>query len=503
MELQISKSNRVPVYQQIRYQIREQILTGILHEGFALPPERKLAEQLGINRTTVLRAYQELKSEGLISAHVGQGTQVLPQQTPQSANAGAGVYPILWNQHMNPHHSAVGQDIIKEILAAGSREGVLSLAAGMPDPELVPVQQFSELLAGVSPEKWSRCFSHSAVEGDTRLRQLLATLLEERDIRVGPREIMVLSGSQQGVDYAARTFVSPGDVVVMEDPTYLGALNIFREAGARVIGVPIDQEGMRMDVLENVMSRYRPRIIYTLPTFQNPSGCVMSLERRMKLLDLSYKYMVPIIEDDPYGELRYEGQAIPSLCALDKQGYVIYLSTFSKVLFMGARLGWVVAPRQVIDRFAQLKQLTDLHASSVSQLLMREYLEYGDYTSHRKRVRAAYEKRRNVMDKVLREMAPAGLCWQVPLGGLYIWCQLPKGVRHDHLMEQAARHGVAYVPGTAFSSTGDTDDFARLTFARLPECHVEEATRRFTAAVVASMCMNQVPVSVAFNRPMV
>lgn len=503
MELQIKQGGGVPVYQQIRNQIREQILSGVLGEGFALPPERRLAEQLGINRTTVFRAYQELKSDGLISAHVGRGTLVLAKSIQEQGPASRAVYPVLWNQYMNPQPSTQAQDIIKEILTVASKPGVLSLAAGMPDPALVPAQLFSEILCGISPQTLSDCFSHSSVEGDPLLRQQLVDLMEERDIRIPVREVMVLSGSQQGLDYAARTFVSPGDVVVVEEPTYLGALNIFRAAGARVISVPIDGEGMRTDVLENVLSRYNPRLIYTLPTFQNPSGTVMSLERRLALLELSYRYMVPILEDDPYGELRYDGLPIPPLKALDRHGYVIYLSTFSKVLFMGARLGWVVAPGPVIDRFAQLKQLTDLHASSVSQLLMKRYLESGDYPHHRERVRLAYKARRDTMDQVLRSAAASGLRWQVPLGGFYIWCALPADISGENLLVHAMQRGVAYVPGAAFSSTGDTDNYVRLTFARLSEEEIARGTERFVAAVRGCMEKSISQIAVPQRQPVV
>lgn len=503
MELHIKKGSGVPVYQQIRNQIRDQILTGVLQEGFVLPPERKLAEQLDINRTTVLRAYQELKSEGIVSARVGRGTQVVSQSLKEHTVEPRDVYPILWNQYMNPQPSTSGQDIIKEILTAASKPGVLSLAAGMPDPALVPSRKFSEIMCDVTPQKWSECLSHSTVEGDPLLRQQLVELMEERDIRVPVREVMVLSGSQQGLDYAARTFVSPGDVVVVEEPTYLGALNIFRAVGARVIGVPMDSEGMRTDVLENILNRYNPRLIYTLPTFQNPSGTVMSLERRLAMLELTYRFMVPILEDDPYGELRYDGLSIPPLKALDRHGYVIYLSTFSKVLFMGARLGWVAAPRPVIDRFVQQKQLTDLHASSVSQLLMQRYLDSGDYSHHRERVRSAYKARRDVMDSILRKNAPKGLSWQLPLGGFYIWCALPEGVRHENLLECASKKGVAYVPGAAFSSTGDTDNYVRLTFARLPENQIAQGTERFVESVKECMVAATGPEAGASHRPMV
>lgn len=503
MELQIKKGNGVPVYQQIWNQIRDQILSGTLQVGFVLPPERKLAEQLCVNRTTVLRAYQELKSEGLVAAHVGKGTQVLAKQLKAHPKESREVYPIMWSQFVNPQLPILCQDIIKEILAAASKPGMLSLAAGMPDPELVPVQMFSEQLCSIGADKWSECFSHSSVEGDIMLRRQLTELMEERDIRVPVREVMVLSGSQQGLDYAARTFIAPGDVVVMEEPTYLGALNIFRAVGAKVIGVPIDEHGMRTDVLENVLSRYNPRMIYTLPTFQNPSGTVMSLERRMELLELSYRFMVPIFEDDPYGELRYQGQHIPSLKALDRHGYVIYLSTFSKVLFMGARIGWVVAPRPVIERFIQMKQLTDLHASAISQLMVQRYLESGDYPHHRERVRAAYMARRDAMDQALVRYAPPGLRWNKPLGGFYMWCSLPEGVRQEVLLKEASRVGVAYVPGTAFSSTGDADNHVRLTFARLAEEQIVQGTQRFAEALRASMNQEHPPKTVSIQRPLV
>ena len=253
--------------------------------------------------------------------------------------------------------------------------------------------------------------------------------------------------------------------MVVEEPTFFCALQVFRATGAKVVPVPVDAHGMRVDILDSLLARYRPKLIYTLPTFQNPSGAIMSLDRRRQLLELAYRYQVPILEDDPYSELRLEGEALPSLKSLDRHGHVIYLSTFSKMLFPGLRIGWLAAARPVVRQFALAKQLTDIHSNNLAQWQIDGFLRRGLLESHLARTRDEYRHRRDVMLDCLDQLAPASLTWNRPKGGIYLWCGLPPGVASSRLMAAAARQKVAFVPGEAFHASGGGQDYIRLNFS--------------------------------------
>lgn len=294
---------------------------------------------------------------------------------------------------------------------------------------------------------------------------------------------MILSGSQQGLDLAARVFLDPGDVIVVEEPSFFSALQVFRAAGARVMGVPVDEGGMRLEVLEPLLMRTKPKLIYTLPTFQNPSGVTMGLERRVRLLELAYRYQVPVLEDDPYGELRYEGGAVPPLKALDQYGYVIYLSTFSKILFPGLRVGWLAATRPVVRQFALAKQLVDLHSGSLSQQLLDRFARQGLLLSHLQTVRQDYLSRRNIMLEALEQNTPPGFSWNRPEGGLYLWCRLPERIASSRLMARAADQRVSFVPGEAFHQNGQGQNFIRLNYTFPPPGRIREGVARLMEAV--------------------
>jgi DNA-binding transcriptional MocR family regulator len=463
MEISVDRTSGVPIYLQIARQIREMILGGALPAGFRLPPERRLATALGVNRSTVLAAYRELKTTELLGAHVGRGTEVVAHRYP--GKSAAGVPALAWRQLLS--ESAVsGEDpLLRDLLAMTERRDVIPLSIGMPAPDLLPLDALriacDEVLGDGGPE----AFLHCPTEGHTPLRESLAALMATRGISCATGEVVVLSGSQQGLDLAARVFLDPGDAVVVEEPSFFGALQVFRAAQARLLGVPVDENGMRTDVLEEILSRHRPKLIYTLPTFQNPSGAVLSLSRRKHLLELAYRFGVPILEDDPYSELRYDGEPLPSLKAIDEGDHVIYLSTFSKVLFPGLRLGWLAAPRAVVRRLVLAKGTIDLHSNTFGQFLLDRFLRDGHYAPHVHNLRRAYAARRDAMEEALRAGAPDGMTWRHPQGGFYLWCSLPENVKDPALLARAAEAGVSYLPGRACFTEPPAAAFVRLVFS--------------------------------------
>jgi DNA-binding transcriptional MocR family regulator len=352
VEISIDRDSSEPIFRQIVREIQGLIRSGSLPEGFLLPPERRLAAALGVNRSTVFNAYRELKALGLVDAHVGRGTAVLRAPAPIPDAIG-----VPWRQLFRESVARSHDPIIADLLALTEREDVISFSIGLPAPELLPLDTFGEYTAELIREVGASLLLHCPTEGHSPLRETLAQWVAARGIRARASDVLVVSGSQQGLDLVARIFFDPGDVVIVEEPTYIGALQSFRVAGAKIIGIPVDGDGMRTDILASILERERPKLIYTLPTYQNPSGAVMSVDRRRHLLDLASRWHVPILEDDPYSELRYEGEPLPSLKALDDNELVLYLSTFSKALFPGLRIGYLVVPPVVLRQLA-LARLT-------------------------------------------------------------------------------------------------------------------------------------------------
>jgi len=481
MDIAIDRQSAVPIYQQIVRRIREMILSGTLPVGFRLPPERRLAEALGVNRSTILTAYRELKADCLVDAHVGRGTTVLHPPAPQAETGSGRDFP--WRQLFRSGTGQSRDPVIRDLLALTERRDVISLSVGLPAPELLPLQDFREILNALVDEVDAALLLHCPTEGHSPLRETLSRWVASRGICCSPREVLVLSGSQQGLDLAARIFLDPGETVFVEEPTYCGALPVFRAAQARVVSVPTDENGMRTDLLAALLQRHHPKLIYTLPTFQNPSGIVMSPERRRELLDLAFHFKVPILEDDPYGELRYEGEAVPSLKAMDDHGIVMYLSTFSKALFPGLRLGWLVAPPPVVRQFTLVKQAVDLHTNTAGQWILDRYMREGLYEPHLRVLREAYKARRDTMEEALREHAPEGLDWQTPFGGFYFWCALPEGLDSASLLAGAAQEGVSYLPGRSCFAEEPERDFIRLNFSYPNPSHIRKGVALLSKAV--------------------
>ncbi|MBK6405944.1 MAG: PLP-dependent aminotransferase family protein [Holophagales bacterium] len=483
MDIRIDRESAVPVYLQIRGGIRELILSGRLPDGFRLPPERQLATALGVNRTTVLSAYRELKADGLLEAHVGRGTEVVSQRIGKSAVEPAG--PLPWRQLARDGSVREPDPLVRDVLALTERHDVISLQAGLPAAELLPLEDLRRVQEEILVRKGPEALLHSPTEGVTAFREALCRHMVPRGIRSSPEEVLVTSGSQQGLDLVARTLLSPGDLVVVEEPSYFGALEVFRSARVRLLGVPTDADGMRTDVLEALLARQQPRLIYTLPTFQNPSGCVLSPARRRHLLELAWRHQVPILEDDPYSDLRYEGEALPSLKALDPYGHVIHLSSFSKVLFPGLRLGWIAAPRPLVRQLALVKQTVDLHSGTLGQWIVRG--------SSRGTLRKAPRGDPRGLPAAARRSprGPRGgrarrLHLEQARGRLLRLVSPPRRRPSSRLLAQAATERVAYLPGGASFVEEPPVNSIRLNFTFAPEEQLREGVRRLGRALRAA-----------------
>jgi len=379
-----------------------------------------------------------------------------------------------WEYRYAHRTKSMGSSVIRELLKLTEQPDIISFAGGLPAPEVFPVKEFQAACNAVLQQHGAQALQYSTTEGHRPLREMIARHNARYSVDVTADNILITPGSQQALDFVGRLFVNRGDYIVVESPTYLGALQAWNAYGAQYISVPMDENGMIVDELEEAL-RKGPKFIYVLPNFQNPSGSTLSLERREKLIELADKYGVPIIEDDPYGQLRYEGEHLPSVVYLDSKfrgpngghysGNVIYLSTFSKLLAPGLRLAWVIAPPEVIRKLVMTKQAADLHTSSFNQYVAYEVGKGGFLDEHVKVIRATYMERRDVMLEMMEEMFPPEVSWTHPQGGMFLWGILPECMDAADALKIAIERKVAFVPGAAFHANGGGANTMRINFS--------------------------------------
>lgn len=393
----------------------------------------------------------------------------------------------LWTERYAQRTQRIQSSAIRELLKLTEQPDVISFAGGLPAPDVFPVKEFQEACQKVLAEHGPQALQYSATEGYRPLREMIARHTARYGIVVGPDNILITSGSQQALDLIGKVFINPGDRILVEKPTYLGALQAWNAYQAEYVTVPLDDDGMQTEKLEEAL-RVGPKFLYVLPNFHNPAGVTLSLERRKKLIELADHYGVPIIEDDPYGQLRYEGDHLPSLVVLDNEfqrhtgapysGNVIYLSTFSKTLAPGLRLGWIIAPVEVIKRLVQAKQGADLHTSTFTQMVAYEVARGGFLDKHVRFIRTVYRERRDAMLEALERYFPAGVHWTRPQGGLFLWVILPEHVDAAEVLTAAIQEKVAFVPGAPFHPDGSGHNTMRLNFSYMGPEKIEEGIKR-------------------------
>ncbi|HEV8484781.1 MAG TPA: PLP-dependent aminotransferase family protein [Blastocatellia bacterium] len=372
---------------------------------------------------------------------------------------------------------------VREILKVAERPDIISFAGGLPAPELFPVDVIARAHAEVFAEEGAAALQYSTTEGWRPLREWLAARMNLRGIQAVADRVLITSGSQQGIDLVGKVFLEPGDSVLVENPSYLAALQCFSGYEASVIGIDSDDEGIRIDQVEQALKSARPKFIYVVADFQNPKGTSLSSERRTQLLEVSRRFQVPILEDDPYGELRYRGERPPALAAMDRHGLVIYISTFSKTLSPGMRIGWVAASDEIIHALIIAKQPADLHTSTIEQRAAVRAVAGFDFDGHIARLCRVYGERCDSMLEALERYFPAETSWTHPEGGLFLWIELPKGTRGEDLLEDSLREHVAFVPGGPFFVDEGHDNFIRLNFSNRPPEIIDEGVKRIGKAL--------------------
>ncbi len=484
MRIPLDRDNTIPLYRQIAQFLRDEIRSGALAAETRLPASRDMAASLGVNRLTITNAYAELEAEGLVYSRQGSGTYVaaLPV-TPGSPEGTAGGDWPLWQQELLSRVGPLAQQELDRLVASVAHPDLISFAGGLGDGRIFTIDDFRKALQAVLRRDGGDALGYGDRAGYAPLRETIAHVLASQGIPVQPDQVLITGGSQQAIALVARLLLQPGDVVLVESPTYLGMLDILRPMGVRLLGIPVDEQGMQVDLAEEALYTARPRLIYTIPTFHNPTGVSMSDARRRQLLALARRYNIPILEDDYVGDLRYQGRDQPALKALDSSGHVIYVSTFSKMLMPGLRVGFLVATGPVYEQLLASKRADDLASSSLIQRALESYITVGRYQAHLRRTCQLYRRRRDVMVAALKRDMPAGVRWNAPQGGLFIWLQLPEELSANELFPLAGQEGVTYAPGSSFFPCARTQSCLRLNFAMNPPEIIEEGVRRLGLAM--------------------
>ncbi|HEY6328966.1 MAG TPA: PLP-dependent aminotransferase family protein, partial [Blastocatellia bacterium] len=426
--------------------------------------------------------YQELWADGLIVSHVGRGTFIsaipAPSRTAARTPEPAALSPMHWNLPLAP---AVPDRWLGGLPQSAPREGAVSFVCALPDPELMPLEEFRRCVDRALRKMGRLVVDFGPAAGYCPLREYIAAQASLSGRAVGPEQIMITGGCQQSLNLIRQVLVPPGDEVVIEAPTYPGALSVFCEAGSKYTSVPVGEHGMDLGVLADVLSQRRPRLIYTVPSFHNPTGVTMDLSSRRKLVELAAKHRVPLIEDDIYGELRYDGPSVPPLRALDPNGVVIHINSFSKVGFVGLRVGWIIAEPPVIEALTVVKRKTELQTSLLAQASIYEFARHGLLARHIKRLKKVNAQRRDVMLSAIERYFPIEATWTRPEGGMSIWITLPESLNTTQVLIESMEKGVTFSPGEHFHPTLSPGNSMRLAFATVGPAQIEESIKRLGA----------------------
>jgi DNA-binding transcriptional MocR family regulator len=478
LPLHLQPESHIPLYIQLRDQLRSLVHAGDLRPGDRIPASRELAQILGVHRTTVANAYAELESEGLIQGHVGRGTfirgngnglQITPPPPPALNGNGGG---LRWELLFADERS---EEVLSR-LTASAPEDALSFVMARPDQEFFPVEELQSCAQAALRSEGQDILNLGASDGYAPLKEVLLELLRRDGISAKDDSLLVTDGCQQALDLIAKAFVRSGDTVVLENPTYPGASAVFHGVHARCLGVPVRTNaepgsplGIDLEALESTLAANRVKLIILTPDFQNPTGTSMPVGSRRRVLELAGRYQVPVVEDHIYARLHSSEERLPSLKQLDRANLVIHIDSFAKVAFPGLRVGWIVAHPAAIERLRLVKQMTDLHTDQLAQATLAEFLKRGLFQNHLARMRKLYADRLKALDEALRKFMPEGVRWTKPEGGMCLWLELPPGFDASELMMHARERGVLFAPGRYFYVQSPLPNTLRLGFASLKE----------------------------------
>jgi 2-aminoadipate transaminase len=477
LPVHLQPESHVPLYVQLRDQLRALVHAGDLRPGDRIPASRELAGALGVHRTTVANAYAELESEGLIQGHVGRGTFIRGNGhglriTPPAPPVLDGARGIRWELLFADER---GEEVLSR-LTATAPEDAISFVMARPAEEFFPVEDLQTCINAVLRREAVEVLRLGPSDGYGPLKEALIDLLRKDGIPVKDENIMITDGCQQSLDLISKAFVRPGDSVILENPAYPGAVAIFNGARARCLAVPVRTHaepgaalGMDIEALEDTLAANRVKLIVVTPDFNNPTGMSLPMESRRKLLELAARHQVPVVEDHIYGRLYGQEPRVPSLKQLDRNELVIHIDSFAKVAFPGLRVGWIVAPAAAIERLRVVKQNTDIHTDQLAQASLAEFLKRGLFTKHVAKMRKIYALRLAALDEALRKYMPSGTRWTKPEGGMCLWFELPPGFDASELLIHAKERGVLFAPGRYFYVQNPLPNTLRLSYASMSE----------------------------------
>lgn len=454
---------RVSIYDRLRYQI----LSGEWPSESQLPPERKLAEEWSVSRNTIVNAYADLAAEGLVVSKAGSGRYVRPLPPADMS--------MNWKNALHQSSVLYSPSPLTRLHTLAGDKKMINFAFGEGGKHTLVNTDFGQVCDMNRILETSSADYLIPILGHPALRQWIVDWVNDEFI-TGPEQVMMTSGSQEALYLTASILAKPGDSVVVEMPTFFGALQVFQSLGLHIIPIPVDQHGMKVEVLDGVLSRTRPRFIYINPTFQNPTGTVLSMDRRERLLRISAKFDVPIVEDDAYRHLHFDAEPPAPLKALDKQGNVIYINTFSKVLFPGLRLGWITANRPFLELLARRKELS-VTTNTFAQQTLLAYLQKGSFPKHLEQMRALYKRQAGVMEKHLAGLRSMGVSFTPSSGGFYLWVGLPEGFNPMELLQKASEQGVLFATGDMFLTREVQQPYIRLSYSHEDGKQIEQGMR--------------------------
>ena len=490
LPLHLQPESHIPLYVQLRDQLRALVATGELRSGDRIPASRELASHLGVHRTTVANAYAELESEGLIQGHVGRGTFIcapaVKQFTPAPRANGNGHGGLRWEALFADERGDEGLSRLMPVVPAGT----INFTKASPSGETFPVEEFRRCCNAVLRSEGRRVLELGSTDGYEPLKGAVMAMLREQGLNVRSEQLLITDGCQQAIDLLCKAFLRPGDAVALENPAYPGAISIFAGARVRTLAVGVEADGSRtgsvgldIEALETVLLQNRVKFIFVTPDFQNPTGTSLPVPQRRRLLEIAAHYQVPVIEDGIYGRIRLRGAAVPSLKMLDRAGNVIQIDSFSKIAFPGLRVGWCIGAETAIERLRLLKQATDLHTDQLAQATMAEFMRRGFLERYAAKMKKIYRSRLEAMEEALERHMPDGTAWTHVEGGVSVWVTLPVGVDTAELLIHVRERGVIFVPGRYFYFQHPQPNTLRLSFAALDEKQIARGVQTLAEAL--------------------
>lgn len=473
MEWKLDRVGHKPMYRQIIEYIEYRISNGEYPPGSLLPSERTLAKELGVNRSTVITAYEELRASGLVTSKKGSGTRVslFAEEHPQNQ-------PPDWNEYVGEGFLLPNDPFMRRILKEVRKEGMIDLATGELSSDLFPKAQFEEKIRRAD---FTFHLGYENPQGNLQLRETIASQLKkDKNIDTAASSVLITSGAQQALYLIVQCLLKRGDAVVIEDPSYCYSLPIFKSMGIKTYSLKADRHGVNPDDIVALHKQNRIRMIFLNPTFQNPTGISMHPKRRKKLLEIALEYGIPIIEDDPYTLTAFGGEAPPTLKSMDDYGVILYISSLSKIVSSGLRIGWIAGPQPVISRLADVKQQIDFGHSIFSQWMANEFLTSSYFYEHIEELGRRLRRRRDTMIHALFCYLQNEVEFSVPNGGIHLWCRVKQPVNEWKLLEHAIDNGMIFMPGSAL---GSQKDYVRLTFGRADETCIEKGISLFAKAL--------------------